>query len=281
MDDLGQQNETALQNFIRSAAALGFDTVHLPLIDEEKGIRRNFMRSGNSFCRLCLRSHFIRTYQVALEHKIPYILFGLSSYQCLDCEDAIAWTERAIQDLSLPFGEQNKVELLKRNEHRAFQGGFDIGFRSSNELALLNEWHEVFHPSEPDFVPIIVPFYIFDGYPDRETLMRTIQNEAGWDRPEVILDRTNCKHLRAAGILHRAVGRYHLNYKERATALRMEGKILSVEQAQKLGELLETKSDDSEMMTHSEFEEYLAKEFDIALSELPDHVQKRLKKILV
>ena len=280
MDDLGQQNELAVQNFVQSAAVLGFETVHLLPVPQEKEIRRNFMRTGNSFCRLCLRSHFVRTYQVALERRIPYVLYGLTPYQCLDCVDAIAWTERAIQDLSVPFGKQNKKNLLRRNEHRAFQGGFDIGFRTSSELALLQKWHEVFHPPELDFVPVIVPFYIFDGYPEREIQMQTIEKEAGWVRPEVILDRTNCKHLRAAGIMHRAVGRYHLNYKERATALRMAGKVLTAAEAQELGELLETQGDNAEKMTRQEFEAYLSTEFDITPAELPPEVQERLNKIL-
>jgi uncharacterized protein YbbK (DUF523 family) len=280
MDDLGQQNELAVHNFFRSAEILGFEVVHLLPLPEEKEIRRNFMRSGNSFCRLCLRSHFVRTYQVALERRIPYVLYGLSPYQCLDCVDAIAWTERAIQELSVPFGQQNKRELLQRNEHRAFQGGFDVGFRTANELALLQKWHEVFHPSELDFVPLILPFYIFDGYPERDIQMQTIEKEAGWKKPEVILDRTNCKHLRAAGIMHRAVGRYHLNYKERATALRMAGKVLSDEEARRLGELLENQGDNAEKMTRREFEDYLSREFDISTTELPLEVQERLNMIL-
>jgi uncharacterized protein YbbK (DUF523 family) len=281
MDDLGQQNAVAFSNFVQSASALGIDTIHLPPIQEEMNIRRNFLRAGNSFCRLCLRSHFVRIYEVALKHKIPYVFFGLSPYQCLDCEDVIAWTERAILDLNQPFGEQNKLELLRRYEHRAFQGGFDIGFQSKNELTLLNEWRAIFHVSEPDFVPIIVPFFIFDGYPKQEFIMQTIQNEAGWRKPEVILDRTNCKHLRMAGIVHRAVGRYHLNYKERATILRMKGEILTDEQAQTLGAILETESDPSEAMTWDEFEEYLQKEFKLKLSELPHQVLERLKDILI
>ena len=238
------------------------------------------MSSGNSFCRLCLRSHFIRTYQVALEQKIPYVLYGLSPYQCLDCEDAIAWTEHAIQDLSRPFGQQDKVNLLRRNEHRSFQGGFDVGFRTQAERDLLENWHKVFNIPNPKFVPIIVPFFVMDGYPERELQLRTIEQEAGWKQPEIIVDRTNCRHLRAAGIMHRAVGRYHLNYKERATALRMAGKVLSPEDARRLGERLENQSDEVEKMTRAEFETYLSTEFGIASTEFPPEVQERLKKIL-
>ncbi len=80
--------------------------------------------------------------------------------------------------------------------------------------------------------------------------------------------------------MHRAVGRYHLNYKERATALRMQGRLLSTEEAQELGEALETQGDASERMTRPEFEEYLRNEFDIALADLPGHVQGSLNKIL-
>jgi hypothetical protein len=281
MDDLGQQNTIALSNFCNTAKVLDIDTLHLPPIDEEKEIRRNFMRSGSSFCRLCLRSHLIRVYQVALEYKIPYVFFGFSPYQCLDCGDSIGWTERAIMDLNLPFGEQNKLELLKRYEHRAFQGGFDIGFQTPNQISLLDEWHEIFHSSDPGFVPVIVPFFIFDGYPELDVQIQTIQKETGWEKPEVLLDRTNCKHLRIAGVFHRAVGRYHLNYKERATKLRMKGEVLSVAQAQELGEFLESKSECSEEMEWDEFKSYIKNEFQISLSELPDYVQERLKDILI
>ena len=75
----------------------------------EREIRRNFLRAGESFCRLCLRSHFIRLYEVALAEKIPLIFFGLSPYQCLDCPDAIQWSLNGLMMSQLPW-----IELTTR-----------------------------------------------------------------------------------------------------------------------------------------------------------------------
>jgi hypothetical protein len=138
----------------------------------------------------------------------------------------------------------------------------------------------VFDKALPDVVPLIVPFFLFDGYPDTTEIMDIISQEVGWERPEtVLLQRTNCKWLRPAGILHRAVGRYHLNYKERATALRFQGKVVSEEEAQALFHRLDMASGE-EAMSAGEFEEFLRHEFRLGVNDLPYPLQTRLASIL-
>ena len=169
---------------------------------------------------------------MALAEKIPLIFFGLSPYQCLDCPDAIQWSLNAINDVATPLDRTDHKAVLKRYKHRAFQGGFDRGFVTPPERDLLLQWTDVFDQAEADFAPLIVPFFLFDGYPDETEIMETITREVGWERPEtVLLRRTNCRWLRTAGILHQAIGKYHLNYKERAAALRLQNQPVSEEEA--------------------------------------------------
>ena len=128
MDDLSQQTEQAMDNARRAVQATGADFRILGVPACEREIRRNFLRAGESFCRPCLRSHFIRLYEVALAEKIPLIFFGLSPYQCLDCPDAIQWSLNAINDVATPLDRTDYKAVLRRYKHRAFQGGFDRGF---------------------------------------------------------------------------------------------------------------------------------------------------------
>jgi tRNA(Ile)-lysidine synthase TilS/MesJ len=71
MDELNQQNDEANANYRRVAARLGVDTDVIPAPDAELEIRQNFLRAGSSFCRLCLRSHLVRIYALAVERRIP------------------------------------------------------------------------------------------------------------------------------------------------------------------------------------------------------------------
>jgi hypothetical protein len=281
MDDLNQQTDQALYN-ARNAVELTRSAFHIiepPLF--ERDIRRNFLKAGESFCRLCLRSHFIRIYQEAITRRIPLVFIGFSPYQCLDCTNAIEWSINSIKHLSTPLNEIDNTSVLSLNKQRAFQGGFDRGFVKSKEKALLQQWIDVFDKEASDFTPLVVPFFIFDGYPAEEVLIETITKEVKWEPPQtMLLHRTNCKWLRPAGIFHRAVGRHHLNYKERATSLRLQGKILSEEDAKRLYYEIDTPKKDEETMSVNELEEFLRNDFDMELSDIPDPIQTNLYDIL-
>ena len=280
IDDLNQQTEQAMRNARRAIKVTGSDLRLLSPPSCERDIRRNFLRAGESFCRLCLRSHFARVYRVALKERIPLVFFGFSPYQCLDCPDVIEWSLNAIKNVSTPLDQIDHKSVIGRYRQRTFQGGFDRGFVAPMEKRLLRSWMNVFDKALPDVVPLIVPFFLFDGYPDTTEIMDIISQEVGWERPEtVLLQRTNCKWLRPAGILHRAVGRYHLNYKERATALRFQGKVVSEEEAQALFHRLDMASGE-EAMSAGEFEEFLRHEFRLGVNDLPYPLQTRLASIL-
>ena len=138
----------------------------------------------------------------------------------------------------------------------------------------------MFDQAKADFAPLIVPFFLFDGYPDETEIMETITREVGWERPEtVLLRRTNCRWLRPAGILHQAIGKYHLNYKERAAALRLQNQPVSEEEARSLIRVLNN-SVAEEWMSPGEFEQFLRDEFALRISDLPDRLQAQLEKIL-
>jgi uncharacterized protein YbbK (DUF523 family) len=280
MDDLNQQTDQAMRN-ARNAVEMtksAFQLMEPPLLERE--IRKNFLRAGESFCKLCLRSHFVRVYQAAITHRIPFVFIGLSPYQCLDCSNAIEWSLGSIEQISTPLEDINYQSVVAFNKHRAFQGGFDRGFVKDDEQHLLQTWINVFDKEALDFAPLVVPFFIFDGYPNEEVLIETIRKEVNWEPPEkMLLHRTNCKWLRPAGILHRAVGKHHLNYKERATYLRFQGEILSEEDARKLYYEIDT-PDNEETMTLSEFEDFLRNDFDFDLKDIPDPVRTNLYDIL-
>jgi hypothetical protein len=209
------------------------------------------------------------------------VFFGLSPEQCLDCEDAIEWSLAAIADLEQPFGTQDQATLLRRYRHRAFQGGFEVGFSLGRDDPLYREWSAVFDTAEREgYVPLVVPFFIFDGYPSAEEVMLTISEQTGWERPEVLLDRTNCKHLRLAGVMHRAIGRHHLNYKERATALRRRYRPMSEAELAEVVGVIDEPAHEDEAMTREEFEETLQRDFGLGIADLPQHVQRRLDAIL-
>ena len=279
MDDLNQQNDLAIINFNAASRFLNIPTLTIPPPHTEKQIRRTFLKAGSSFCRLCLRSHFVRIYRAAIEHEIPYVFFGLSPNQCLDCQDAINWSLSAIKDLETPFGQHDNADLLRRYRHRAFQGGFEVGFADGRKDPVYQEWQRVFDHVD-GFVPIMVPFFIFDGYPGSNAIMETLSEVMQWERPEVLLDRTNCRHLRLAGVTHRAVAGHHLNYKERATALRRAGVLLSKPETSELGERMDEPTDSSEAMSLHEFETKLHEEFGLGINDLPLHIQESFRKIL-
>jgi len=279
MEDLDQQNEEAIENARNAAEKLGVEYLELNPPSDTKSIRRNFLLTGNSFCRLCLRSHFIRIYEVALKKQIPLIFFGLSPYQCLDCVDAIKWSLQAINDVKTPTDQLDRDSLLKRYKHRAFQGGFEQGFVTSEEKKLLNEWMQVFTGNDCKFPPLIVPFYIFEEYPDTKKIISTITAELDWKPSKVILNRTNCKLLRPAGIMHRAIGRRHLNYKERATELRIKRDMLPPDEIRHLKSKLNS-TEVVEYMTKVEFEDILKSEFNVSIDSLPDFVVRNLNEIL-
>ena len=277
MDDLNQQTEQAMRNAKRAVRATGADFRLLRPPSCEKDIRRNFLRAGESFCRLCFRSHLIRVYQVALEERIPLVFLGSSPYQCLDCLDSIEWSLNAIREVSTPSDQIDYKTVIETNRHRAFQGGFDRGFVMPMEKRLLRSWMNVYDEMLLDCTPLIVPFFLFDGYPNEAAIMDTISQEAGWELPETaLLRRTNCKWLRPAGILHRVVGRYHLNYKERATELRFQGNMVSEDEARNLFHKLNGVTSE-EVMSRGELEEFLRNEFGLRIVDLPYHVQTRLK----
>jgi len=276
MDDLNQQTEQAMRNAEKAVRLTGADYYLLPPPKYEKEIRKNFIKAGESFCRLCLRSHFIRVYQVALEKKIPLVFFGFSPYQCLDCENAIEWSLGSIKEVATPFSQLDHKLIIARNKQRAFQGGFDRGFVSEEEKSLLDEWIDIFDQAPSNFAPLVVPFFIFDGYPDEETLIKTISRDVDWEPPEkLLLHRTNCKWLAPAGMFHNAVGKYHLNYKERATVLRFQDTLVSEEAAKRLFHEMNLDSE-SERMTKREFEEFLESTFSFHLDDIPAFVRIRL-----
>ncbi|NLX96913.1 MAG: DUF523 domain-containing protein [Rhodopirellula sp.] len=279
VDELNQQNLEAVDNLRRACRQVDVDLVHLDAPPDVRGIRRNFLLRGNSFCRLCLRSHLIRVYHYARDSRIPLVFFGLSPYQCLDCADAIRWSIQAINDVATPQEQLDHGGILERYRHRAFQGGFDTGFITPGQRTLYAEWQQVFRRSSADFAPLLVPFFLFDGYPDEEEVMSTIASEVGWIKPEVLLNRTNCRMLRLAGIIHRAIGRYHLNYKERATRLRFAGRIMSEDEAHNRGEELD-QAESREAMSRQELEHALQQEFALSIDDLPEHVQQALQEIL-
>jgi uncharacterized protein YbbK (DUF523 family) len=279
MDDLDQQNEVAVRNIQRACSTLGVDLVSLPPPVQVRSIRRNFLLGGSSFCRLCLRSHFARIYGVALQRRVPLVFFGLSRYQCLDCPDAIQWSLSAVRDVETPSVRLDADAIARRYKHRTFQGGFEAGFVSDDERQLLSEWRGVFDDVRPELVPLIVPFFVFDDYPDENELIDTIVREVRWEKPEMMLNHSNCRLLRFAGIFHKAVGRHHLNYKERATKLRFEGMVLAEKQAQAFGEVLET-SAENESVNRDECGEFLSDEFGLCISDLPGKVQASLTELL-
>ncbi len=280
MDDLEQQNDQAIENVRRAASHVGAELRRLAPPAETRNIRRNFLMAGNSFCRLCLRSHLIRVYAVAIQERIPLVFFGLTPNQCLDCTDAIQWSLNAIRDVSTPLAELDHASILRRYKHRAFQGGFDAGFVTREERKLYAQWEAFFDQASSDFAPLVVPFFLFDGYPGEDDIMKTISREVDWRKPDdVLLDRTNCRLLRLAGIMHRGIGRYHLNYKERATELRFQGVVHSDDEAQRLGTLLD-RSTEEEAMSQDELVRLLEREFGLSFEQLPVDVQERLKGIL-
>jgi uncharacterized protein YbbK (DUF523 family) len=278
MDDLNQQNEQAVSNAIRAAKALGAEFRILSPPEETKSIRRSFLRSGSSFCRLCLRSHFVRVYIEAIQENVPLVFFGLTPQQCLDCEDSIEWSLQAIRDVATPEADLNNDALLQRNKKRAFQGGFDVGFSNQTDRELFKSWEKVFDYKRTGTVPIIVPFFIFDPYPGETVVLDCIIKELGWEKPTMLLNRSNCRLLQIAGIMHRAVGRYHLNYKERATNLRFQGILHSETHTQSLFKELNS-STENELMTMREFESCLQEEFGISFEELPERVRGNLLEI--
>lgn len=281
MDDLNQQTDQAMHN-AQTAVKMtqsGFQVVEPPLL--ERAIRKNFLRAGESFCRLCLRSHLIRVYQVAVARQIPLVFIGFSPYQCLDCSNAIEWSLNSIQQISTPLKDMDYQAVIAANKQRALQGGFDQGFVTREEKSLLQSWIDIFDREASGFTPLVVPFFIFDGYPSEETLIDIITREVRWESPEqILLHRTNCKWLRPAGIVHRAVGRHHLNYKERATDLRFRGEILSEEDARRRYHEIDTPEEDEETMTLDEFEEFLRNDFDLSLMDIPETVRNNLYKLL-
>jgi len=280
MDDLNQQTDLAIQNAHRAVETVGAGFKLIAPPPPERDVRRNFLKAGESFCRLCLRSHFIRIYQAAREEKIPLVFFGLSPQQILDCPDATMWSLESIKEVSTPLEKLDRQAVLARNHHRAFQGGFERGFTTPQEKRLLAEWQEVFSPSAYDIVPLMVPFYLFDGYPGEEFIMQTIAQELGWLRPPTtLLHRTNCRWLQPAGMMHRAAGKYHLNYKERAAELRFAGKVMSEEEARRVFDQL-NQGNPQEEMSKDEFEAFLTSEFNLTLSDLPEPTQAGLRAAL-
>jgi uncharacterized protein YbbK (DUF523 family) len=275
MDDLGQQNDEAIENLRAATRALGVELAVLAAPEDELSIRRNFLRAGSSFCRLCLRSHLIRVYQAARERAIPFVFIGLSPFQLLDCEDAIRWSLAAIQDVATPPASRDRASTLQRYRHRAFQGGFDVGFVTERERALFARWQSVFDADSAEPVPLMVPFFLFEPYPDRERLMETISRELGWKRPAVMFDRTNCRLLGLAGIVNRAVGRHHMNYKERAARLRFDGVVLTDTDARNVGAALD-RTDREEGLDRAAFEAELGTTFGLAIEDLPAHVRAHL-----
>jgi hypothetical protein len=139
---------------------------------------------------------------------------------------------------------------------------------------------QVFSGNDYELPPLVVPFYIFEDYPDTKKIISTIEAELEWKVSEVILSRTNCKLLRPAGIMHRAIGRHHLNYKERATELRIKRDGLSPDKVRYLISKLDS-TEVVESMTKVEFEDVLKNEFNVSIDSLPDFVRKNLHKILI
>jgi len=280
MDDLNQQNELALKNINKVISKLNIDLEIIAPPKEEKNIRRNFLLAGNHFCRLCLRAHFIRIYELAIKKKIPLIFYGLSPYQCLDCVDAINHSLNSIEEVSTPYNKLDFETIIKRYKNRAFQGGFEIGFVSPKEKELLQNWSKIYNWGSDSFAPLIIPFFLFTEYPKEEEIIKTISEETEWEKPEIILNRTNCRMLKLAGIVHKAIGRYHFNYKERATALRFKGDILSTDNISL--KVMEMESPNKkETMTLNEFTHFLNDEFNLTIEDLPDFVKNHLKQILV
>jgi hypothetical protein len=281
MDDLNQQTEQAMRNARRAAHDTGVKLHIIRPPAAERDIRRNFLKNGETFCRLCLRSHFVRVYQVAVEKRIPYVFFGLSPYQFLDCPNAIEWSINAIKDVSTPMDQRDYCEIAQRYKHRAFQGGFDRGFIKPTEKYLLHKWINMYEKTQHGFVPLIIPFFLFDKYPGDLKVMEVIAQEVGWEKPDkFLLRRTNCRWLRPAGIMHRAVFQYHLNYKERAAELRFQGKVLLEEEAKLLFLELNQPNQD-ENMTMQEYENFLKEDFSMELADLPAPLQEILRGILL
>lgn len=279
MDLLNQQNELAMENAKRSADSVDADILYLEDLKLSKNIRRNFMLAGNHFCRLCLRSHFVRIYKVALEEKIPLIFFGLTPYQCLDCVDSINSSLQIIKNIKTPFHELNHLEIILNYKHRSFQGGYDIGFQTEEELKLYDEWISVFDNADSNFAPLIIPFFLFDGYPGEDEIVKIISENVGWRKPEIIAHHTNCRMLKFAGIYHKAIGRHHLNYKEKATELRLKGEIIKDYEIENIFNTFEQVKD-AERVSRNEFKDFIRSEFDLSLDELPSLVRKNLNNLL-
>lgn len=278
-DNLNQLTKQAKDNIVQTSSVLGVKHQMLSPIPMEREIRRNFLMAGNSFCRLCLRSHFTRIYEVALREQIPLIFFGLSPYQCLDCVDSINWSLQAIFDVATPLHKLDCEQLLRRYKHRTFQGGFELGFVTPSQKDLYHKLELVFSPERIDFAPLIVPFFLFDGYQNDGELVSIIVKELGWKKPNILLNRTDCRLLRLAGIMHRAVGRFHLNYKERATQLRLDGILLTNKEIQHMDSIVHATTE-NEQMSAQEFNEALYREFGLTIGDLPEKVRVRLKRIL-
>ncbi|MFX0206269.1 MAG: 2-thiouracil desulfurase family protein [Candidatus Hodarchaeota archaeon] len=279
MDLLNQQNELAMENAKISANSVNADILYLDDLPLAKNIRSNFMLAGDHFCRLCLRSHFVRIYKVALEKKIPLVFFGLTPYQCLDCVDSINYSLQAIKDVKTPFDKLNNLEILMRYKHRSFQGGYDIGFQKEEEKKLYHEWTSVFDNAESNFTPLMIPFFLFDEYPGEDEIVKIISEKTGWQKPEIIIHHTNCRMLPFAGIYRIAISEHHPNYWVRATELRMKGKIIGDNEIENIINDFE-QIEDNEHVSKSEFGKFIKEEFDLSIDKLPDLVRNNLNNLL-
>lgn len=282
VDDLNQQNVEAIENIRRITKRLDIEYQMIPPPSCERGIRRNFLLAGEHFCRLCLRSHLIRLYGEARRRQVALLFFALSPFQCLDCADAINWTISSLNDVRKQSSEIDAADLIGRYSHRAFQGGFERGFVTDEERQLFSTWQHTFDLTGVNTlsIPLVIPFFMFDGYPPEEQILAKITEELDWHKPsQAMLHRTNCKWLREAGIVHRAVGKYHLNYKERATELRLKGKRLSTEEAALCFRRLDT-PDEGEEMTYQDFSRFLSEEMGLCMEQLPEPLRTNLISIL-
>ncbi|MBI9050139.1 MAG: hypothetical protein JEZ00_12010 [Anaerolineaceae bacterium] len=281
LDDLNQQTKEAMDNAKRSIDDLDADLYIISPPEEEPEIRRNFLKNGENFCRLCLRSHFARVYQVAIEMEIPYVFLGLSPFQVLDCPNAIDWSLHAIHDLETPPENRDNKEILSRYQHRFFQGGYDRGFVKENEKILLSNWMNTFEPHNKKIIPLLLPFFIFDGYPGDEKVMEIITHELDWKKPDYyIFRRSNCRWQQPAGLIHYAIFQTHMNYKEIATELRLAGKRLTYDQAiKKYNEINQLSVD--EIMSKEEFQKILLNDFGMRVEELPTNIKDNITRLLL
>ncbi|MFH0954123.1 MAG: hypothetical protein V1873_07320 [Verrucomicrobiota bacterium] len=272
--DNGFLTDYARHNIDLVTRTLGIDHFfHKVDWDLQKRFYQQAVRSFGTPCPACSYSSYALSYKLAFERQIPLVIHGRSRSQML--REFLAGSP----DAFLPFVALNLSPYDRETNLRAtLAARRRLDYLVSLALPdreMRHRFYEEFFPpmdllSSAEVLPEFLGYFLYQP-DDERSMMRELEQELGWQRPEtaVILTHADCAVHDAAGYLFQQAFEYPMLSFELSVLIR-EGRLTREEALARLAQEPAVRGAPEASL------DYLCERLEMKRSELPE-ISRRVR----